>query len=243
MRKTLQMIVVFVVAVGRLFAADDAEIIPREFGRLMKSGGVVVKFYPPAEPPVGHVGWTDFDLTLNSTYDYEFARTRTGREVDVDVRVKFKPAQIKLGHVVLLPASFQGAEGWKSSLLRHEFDHVAIATDPRVELLFNGMLGQITRFKFRERDRKPLINERIRQRIDEQVRHRREALYNLVRANNRQLDTATRHGTEALPDRSAFFRDLYGKDSLDAAKFPYLVEVIPTLESVEYRGAESGALR
>ena len=60
-----------------------------------------------------------------------------------------------------------------------------------------------------------------------------------MKQNNLQLDKLGAHGAKVLPDRAAFFTQLYTKENLAEMKFPFIEQVLDLLETAEYQGAES----
>jgi nicotinamide riboside kinase len=203
-----------------------------------KSGRLEVDFYPPDKRPTQFAGWTDFELTLEYKYDqqmkWKIARDKT---VNVIIYPSFTTIKPLMSHNVKLPESLDASTWYESTLGRHELDHIAIGSHPRVILLATHLVKNIVTIK-RQADRITDVNQKWAQdEITKEVNNRSQALQSLVTDNNKRLDELTRHGAREIDDRARFFDRLFLKENLDESKFAYLGDSLKLIESEEYRNA------
>lgn len=214
---------------------DDA---PRELKQLIADGKVKVVYdSEPGFVKAGR-GWADFNVLLDPSYKYNLTKSKKNGRWQVKLVVnKFEPI-IELTHLIRLPASFKSPKVWRSQILRHEFDHVAVSLDPRALLLLRYLLAHLPVIeRTLEPDEEP-TNERLSQFINEEIDHRRRAVIELMRQNNLLLDKVGNHGVQPVPDRAAFFAKLYTKEHLAEQKFPFVNLVLDLLKSPKYQHAE-----
>ncbi len=125
-------------------------------------------------------------------------------------------------HMVTLSTRFMGqGDDWKSPLLLHEMDHVAITSDPRAKKLSLQVLFQPMSMQL---DAIPLgtdSNAAILAEVEKRVTQRRESLQSLMREGYRQLDERSNHGLEPIASRQEFFAELYCEPWLQALSFPF----------------------
>jgi hypothetical protein len=136
---------------------------------------------------------------------------------------------------MLLPERLDTDRRWNDPLLRHEFDHVAVSTDPRAALLAEHLLRKIRKLTVAIDPRQPVDSQHVDQIVLEEIGRRREAVVDLIRANYLRLDEVTRHGARPLADRESFFKSLYTESELRKSGFRYLAEAANLLGSAAYR--------
>jgi hypothetical protein len=203
-----------------------------------KSGRLEVDFYPPEKRPTQYAGWTDFELTLEYKYEqqmkWKFTREKT---VNVTIYPTFTTIKPLMSHTVKLPDNLNNSTWYESELGRHELDHIAIGSHPRLILLATHLVKSIITIK-RQADRITDVNQKwAQEEITKEVNLRSQAVQSLVADNNKRLDDLTRHGARELDDRARFFDRLFLKENLDESKFAYLGDTLKLIESPEYRNA------
>lgn len=210
---------------------DDA---PQEFKRLIADGKVKVVYDSDPEFVKAGRGWADFNVLLKHSYKYNLTKSKKNGRWQVKLVIhKFEP-KIELTHLIRLPVSFKSPKVWRSQILRHEFDHVAVSLDPRAILLLRHLLAHLPVIeRTLEPDEEP-SNERLSQFINEEIDRRRRAVIELMRQNNLLLDNVGHHGVQPVPDRAAFFAKLYTKEHLAEMKFPFVEQVLDLLKSPKY---------
>jgi hypothetical protein len=203
-----------------------------------KSGRLEVDFYPPDKRPSQYAGWTEFELTLEYKYEqqmkWKIARDKT---VNVIIYPTFSTIKPLMSHTVKLPDSLNASTWHESELGRHELDHIAIGSHPRLILLSTHLVKSIVTVK-RQADRITDVNQKwAQEEITKEVNSRSQAVQSLVAETNKRLDDLSRHGARELDDRAHFFDRLFLKENLDESKFVYLGDVLKLIESPEYRNA------
>ena len=203
-----------------------------------RSGRLEVDFYPPDKRPTQYAGWTDFELTLEYKYEqqmkWKFTREKT---VNVTIYPTFTTIKPLMSHTVKLPDSLYASSWHESELGRHELDHIAIGSHPRLILLTTHLVKNIVTIKS-QADRITDVNQKwAQEEITKEVNRRSQAVQSLVSDNNKRLDDLTRHGAREIDDRTGFFDRLFLKENLDESKFAYLGDVLKLIDSPEYRNA------
>ncbi len=211
--------------------------IPKDLLQLIESGKVTVAYDSDPEFEKARRGWAEFHLLLEQSFRFRTTKSqKNGLTLVKAVVTKLTP-KIELTHLVRLPASFQAPDVWQSSVLRHEFDHVAIGLDPRAKLLLRHLLEHLPVVELTlEPDEEP-SNEQINRFINQEIERRHQAVIELMRRNNELLDKVSKHGTRPVPDRAAFFAKLYQKEHLAEQKFPYMNQVLDLLKTAKYEKA------
>ena len=219
---------------------------PEHLARLIEAANVTIEFDDPPAPRQVGTGDGAVVLAANVSFDY-FLQTQSGYaadwvpkgdEIEVAVSPTFREITIRLEHTMTVPTSYMNAAFWSQSLIKHEFDHVAISADPRPFLLLEHLIrnmGTITTTL--DRQTKP-SDEELDAIIKEQIVLRRQAVTALIDANNNMLDDSTKHGAQALQDRRAFFGRLYTRSNLAEVGFPYIDAALDMIVSEEYENAE-----
>jgi len=202
------------------------------------SGRLEVEFYPPNKRPKPFDGWTDFNLTMEYKYDHSIKwKGVKGQTLDVSIVPAFTSVKPLISHIIKLPESIDHDQWYTSVLGRHELDHVAIGSHPRLMMLASHLvknLGRLTRTADRVTDvTQKWAQEEINQAVDVRTR----SLHALVVSNNERLDALTRHGARKLAERGEFFDRLFLKENLDESKFSFLGESMKLLDSKEYQEA------
>ena len=120
----------------------------------------------------------------------------------------------------------------------HEFDHVAISSDPRIDLLLEHLLRNISPLQLTIDNDEQLDGDWISDQINAAIDRRTEAMIDSITENYVLLDDITSHGTRAIPDRQAFFEALYTKANFDHQAFQYTGELLDLLRSPAYTEVE-----
>lgn len=220
------------------FAAADTPSPPAWIKPAFASGRTKIEFYDPAKDPREFPGWTVFDSDLNYQYDYEYQiRDDLKKKLIVTLEPTFTKVELVVRHKVQLPQSYQSARVWESPLAQHELEHVAIGAHRRAAMLAEHLIRRVRQVERTIGKRNEITQEWVQMAIHEELTPRREALDELLKANNRKLDNLTGHGARPLADRDAFYAEMYLKENLDEMKFPYLHEVLDLLDQRDYQAA------
>ncbi|MGB7324340.1 MAG: hypothetical protein WBD31_05675 [Rubripirellula sp.] len=115
------------------------------------------------------------------------------------IRVRFRDVRWQTSHVIWFENRPNTDGFWDNQLVRHEFDHVEISTDPRIEKLFRSRLRDTTVIerliqpgvRIRESDVDKIVEDAVREMFDE--------ISELVEIRYKELDRLTKHGQLPLP--------------------------------------------
>lgn len=209
---------------------------PRHFQPLIREGETTITFVRDLP---ANVGKTEFLLNMDWSYDFRYTTETTEGATQVSVtplNVKLKP---RLRHVIRMPVAFYHAEVWKSPLLGHEFDHVAVSLDPRPRALLLHLCSNLPVYRFSTKSEDKPSNEQMREGIDGELQRRQDAILDLLQANYIALDKVSGSGRSAMPNRNVFFESLYTRGNLESVGFPFLPEVATILESDAYKQLRS----
>lgn len=211
---------------------------PEYFAQLIDEGGVTFVFYDPIRQPRVHRGYTtfQFDVTYRSKYRYQWIDRAGGRQLVIEPTIS--QIKCKLVNEVELPKALNHDRRWTNSLLKHEFDHVAMTVDPRVRMLIEFLCKATPDIARTIPPSTQVTAELMDQLIHEAVDSRYQAVLKLLLANENELDVHTWHGVRELPDRRAYFNSLFTEPNLKQHRFPFLEEVKPLLREKAYREAE-----
>lgn len=203
-----------------------------------EQGRTKVEYYDPAKDPHEFPGWTIFDSDLNYQFEseYQFRENRQKKYV-VTLEPKFTKVELIVRHRIQLPKRHESPRVWESPLAQHELEHVAIGAHRRAAMLADHLVRKVRQIERIVGKPSEITNDWVEKAIREELTPRREALVELLRANNRNLDKLTGHGARPLADRDAFYAQMYLKENLDEMKFPYLHEVLDLLDQRDYQAA------
>jgi hypothetical protein len=225
------------VAVVLVALPHGAPATPPYFQKLIDAGNVEFEFCDPRQDRHSHLGHTQFRLDVHHDGTFEHRWEVNHNKHNLVIAPKIGNITYRLTNRVRLPNRFASDSDWRWShfLMKHEFDHVAMSTDPRVRMLIEHLYGGIRRID-RALPLDAKIDERlVLQIIDEEVAPRRSAVIQALLANQKLLDDATDHGTRPLPDREQFFRSLFTAVNLREAGFPYVSEVSDLFQTETYQ--------
>lgn len=214
----------------------DAEIPPVYFRRLAEAGGVEIVFHDPKEfARIGTGGLAKFHYRVVTNFRFKYSFKRQDGTLHVAVSPTVTNVRITLRHTVSVPESYDNENIWQKRLVKHEFDHVAISTDPRAFMLVEHLIRKTGRIERAFDNKQQPGNLLYRKVVNEEFDKRRDAVTALLRANYRLLDDVSKHGSQRIQDRESFFHRLFTKENLDAMQFPYLGDVLDLLKSKEYQ--------
>ena len=220
-----------------LAQADQQSKPPEYFQRLIEAGSAKFDFYARRPPRQRYPGRALFHLDCRDQTAYRITWKIKGGKKQVSVRVNLKKVTCELTHTLKLPSYLNNEGRWKSRLVKHEFDHVAISCDPRVTLLVQHLYGDVKRLLTTVDADVKIDDKLVRPLIDKAYNARANAVIALIKSNYVLLDKVSRHGTVPIENRKLFFQSLYTKPNLDQAGFPYTSDVLGLLKSKKYREA------
>ena len=234
--RVLPTALLMLVAGGVADGAAGAET-PPYFQRLVEQGNVQFEFYDPRTVRPQHAGLAVFHLHTEHRYRYQYTALPDGLALRVTVVPQFTSVTTRADHLLLLPKQLNHDRRWGDRLVRHEFDHVAVSTDPRVAMLIDRLLRNMGPIELVLPAGRPVDPAKLDEAIVAEATRRREAVDALVQYNYTLMDRVSRHGTVPIADRERFFKTLYTGPNLDRAGFPFAGEVGTLLRQRKYRDA------
>lgn len=236
---TLLILIVVVAGNAARLLAEELPPAPVDIQSMIDAGQVKLEFYNPQTNPRRFPGETKYDYFFRHSFqaDYEPVRVE-GRTTGVHVRLKNVNVTATHTHTMHLPENRRGAEIWNDTLTRHEFDHVSLSIDPRIESLLLAVFLAVDQILIPLPPGEEATAALVNKEIDKLLRARGQAVYAIVSYNNRRLDQITEHGTKPIPNRESFFQRLYTKPNLDDAGFAWTGDVLEFLKSESFQMLE-----
>ncbi|HYW78612.1 MAG TPA: hypothetical protein VE890_03510 [Thermoguttaceae bacterium] len=212
--------------------------IPSYYKQLIAQGNVEFEFYDPRVERRRYPGQALFLLYVDHRYQFRFDTIDHDGEQYLKIRPGMQKVECRVDHTVRLPDQFDSDHRWNHWLVAHEFDHVAISSDPRPIKLVEHLLKRLRLIR-RAVDPTHSIDVQFVDRIvNEEIVKRRDSVQRLIQSNYDLLDEVTGHGMRPIPNREAFFTSLYARANLEQMQFPYTTEVSSLLSDRTYRNAK-----
>jgi hypothetical protein len=188
---------------------------PGEYLRLINRGNVGIKVDDELLASYRKTALTQFEIKLDYKCIYSTPRVLAqdnrsqspSHSAILDFR--YTRRDLKVSHSIIVPKSFQPDEPWKDRLVKHEMDHVAITTDPRLYSLVQGIFSRGAALEI------PLSAGRVPNAIelqgfiDQFTNARISEIESLLQYQYDELDRVSRDGLVDLADRITFFQKLY----------------------------------
>jgi hypothetical protein len=186
---------------------------PGEFVRLINKGNVSIVVDDEILRQAGKSGLTKFQhrLEYKSTFDIVSTRTLDGASM-VRVRCRYLKRELQVSHTIYLQSTLQPPDPWQHPLLKHEMDHVAITTDPRLLSFIEGFFSKPTEIEFEWPHARRPNNQDVAKEIDAYTQARVRDIEAFLQIQYDALDAASNQGLDELENRSQFFGELYSKD-------------------------------
>jgi hypothetical protein len=205
------------------------ETAPEGLSRLAKLGRVRIGIDDERLRRARKQALTFFRIHAETKYQYKVGDPKLDDE-DTDrmkarVRAKVRIPEMHLSHDLYFMSWMQPREPWADPLLLHEFDHVAISTDPRLRQIILRVLTAPLECWVRWPRGEMATREAIQEAVNAAMNDRIVELERLVQAQYDALDRQSRDGRDTIPDREPFFLQLYGVDSMRNCGFSFIDEV------------------
>lgn len=195
---------------------------PGEFVRLIDQGNVKIAVDDDRVRKAGKSALTLFQFVVD--YDFKFRHQLLGYDEEsmtwqAKMVAWMDQPKVRLEHTICVQSSFNPASPWETKLLRHEFDHVAISTDPRLTKIIRRTLQQrrewVAKFQQTSAPNELDLRKNIRDTVVAEV----ELLEQLIQSQYDLLDKESSQGLSEIEKRDAFFRGLYTVDGLERSKY------------------------
>lgn len=170
---------------------------------------------PGSLPSRRLAGQTEFNFHFR--YDSRARWTLSNRssgsssnQATVRIRVRFRSVKLEVKHDVWLREPPQANAFWENTIVLHEFDHVRISSDPRIEKYFLDQVKQLAQFSVplsQVANRSGRVEaKKVQSLIDSRMHSILDDTTDFVRIRYRELDRLTMHGMRPLPESSDLFR-------------------------------------
>jgi len=198
---------------------------PGEFVRLIDRGNVKIKVDDKRIRQANKAALTSFRFIVDYDFRFRYQWIESNRNENLwraKIMAWMDQPKIRLEHTIFVPSTFTPTIPWQSNLLKHEFDHVAISTDPRLEKILKRVL-QRRRVWVAEWDQATMPTENdLRAKIKDDLTFETKSFEKMIQSQYDQLDRESVDGLQDISDRQKFFLDLYTVAGLERTAFEYL---------------------
>lgn len=201
---------------AQLIRLDQLADPPKKIAELTRRGQVklITGGRPNSRPerlPGGGRMAGETQFTLRYRYDSHASwkiipseSTNSSRNSNVQIRVHFRSMKLFTTHNIWLRNPPSADRFWDDRIVRHEFDHVRISSDPRIETLFRDTAKKIERMivplsKVIGTNGK-IENTKVQSLIESRMKQTLKQVTDYVDIRYRELDRLTQHGLRPLPD-------------------------------------------
>jgi len=195
---------------------------PGEFVRLIDRGNVKIVVNDVLVQKAGKSALTTFRFIVDYDFKYRIQTLGYDRETNTwqsKIVAWMDQPKVKIEHKICLKADFHSESPWESKLLRHEFDHVAISSDPRLLKIIRRALQQRREWTGKWVQANPPSEQDVHLNILESITSEVKALEKLVQTQYDLLDMESSQGRTAIQSRSSFFQGLYTIEGIEKGKY------------------------
>ncbi len=197
---------------------------PGEFVRLVDRGNVKIVVDDERIRKSGKTALTLFQFVVD--YDFKFRQQVLGYDQEsrvwqAKIMAWIDQPKVRLDHTICIQSNFAPALPWESKLLRHEFDHVAISTDPRMLKIIKRDLQQRRQWIGKWEQIGAPTEQDVRKNIFEVITAEVKSLEQLVQSQYDTLDQESNQGLSDISSRRDFFKRLYTVEGLERCKYVF----------------------
>jgi hypothetical protein len=185
--------------------------VPPYYSRLVDLGQVSIQVDEKSVRAANRTALTAFQFVIRYRARYRYNEIDSSSKVGQEmlIRARYTNLNIDLQHRILLSENYRPSSPWESSLLQHEFDHVAISTDPRLLAMVESLgQGEIS-WKATKPATDRLNSRWVQQRMEDRASTFQKGIEAIVNEYYRRLDLESANGQRMISDRSRFFRGLF----------------------------------
>jgi Cu/Ag efflux protein CusF len=197
---------------------------PGEFVRLIDRGNVKITIDDEriAKAKKSALTLFQFSVKYDFKFRYEWIQGDPAETAwNARIIAWMDQPKVRLDHTICLQSTFQPREPWQSKLLKHEFDHVAISTDPRLVSIIQRVLQRRRNWVAKwEQDTQPSESD-VRKRVQEEIDLEVKICEHMIQLQYDALDRESSDGLSDIRDRKPFFQELYSIQGLERCKFEY----------------------
>jgi hypothetical protein len=195
---------------------------PGEFVRLIDAGNVRIEVDDETVRKSGKSALTVFKFDVDYNVRFRFQTLGFDRDTDtwsLRILAWFEQNKLTIEHKVCISSRFTPIAPWETKLLQHEFDHVAVSTDPRLLKIVKRALQE--RRNWTEtlvQVRAPTEDDVRKLAMDKYTFVVRE-LEQLVQSQYDSLDKISDQGRQEIDTRVEYFWNLYTVEGLEKCHF------------------------
>jgi hypothetical protein len=183
---------------------------PGEYLRLINRGNVQIQIDDETLNKYGRAALTRFEIKLDYRCIFRPPKgTNKNGEQITSLDVRYTKRDLSLHHRIIVPTSYKPEEPWQDRLLKHEMDHVAITTDPRLAELVRGLFSRGFTIKVQPSGERNAGTASYQSQAEQFTLDVVRELETLLQYQYDQLDRSSKDGLVELEDREAFFQSLY----------------------------------
>ncbi|MCO8120466.1 hypothetical protein NHH03_01860 [Stieleria sp. TO1_6] len=167
---------------------------------------------PAAGRLAGETRFT-FRYHYNSRARWSLIRRRgseSSDQADVQIRVRFRSIKMTTTHEVWLKDPPPPERFWDDRVVLHEFDHVRLSSDPRIEQQFRDSVDRLKSFRVAlaevAGDDGQISKVKVQALIEARMQESLSSTTEYVRIRYLELDRLTQHGLRPLPDDAGLFQ-------------------------------------
>ena len=208
--------------------------MPPAFARLVDIGRVEIAVDQAAVDAANRTALTVFSFSLAYQMKYRFNEITKGDDGKRRVRitVSYFDVDVSPAHRILLSESYRPTKPWDAALMQHEFDHVAISTDPRMFAMLLSLNAKKAILIANPNELIKISDDWVKGQIENSSKDFQQAVEKLVQTYYVRLDDVSNHGLKTIEDRTRFFTELFTLEDLAKSKFAYLDNARKSLPSI-----------
>lgn len=189
-------------------------VAPGEYLRLINRGNVEIQVNDSILASYRKAALTRFKIKLDYKCIYRPPRasTKNGEKILL-LDIRYTKRDLSVNHTVIIPATYTPDEPWSDRLMKHEMDHVAITTDPRLQAMVRGIFSRGFAIEVQPNANSNLRPDDYKSQIDQFTQDIIREIEALLQYQYDELDRSSNDGLVELEDRFAFFQSLYDYDT------------------------------
>ena len=195
---------------------DDLVKPPKEIQDLITQGNVLLFAGQPPEIQANSRfssskrdrldAETHYQLAFNLKYRKTWNTVRDGDQLLLKINVNFTRVKIQQAHGIFFKVRPGETGFWENKLVLHEFDHVRISSDPKVEKLFLSRLHKASKITKELTPSTRVNNANIDTYISKHAKTIFNDVIDMVGIRYRELDRVTSNGKRPIPADSNLLR-------------------------------------
>lgn len=218
------------------WAAALQKELPPPFLRLVDEGSVQFVQDDSILARAGKSALTIFRIDIRFKLQYRLQPQGADR---YRVTMALLNPSFRVQHEMVLPSNLDLNSPFGKKLIAHEFDHVAISSDPRLERLAAKVLWTSESWMVSNGTNGSLNDAQIQAECESKMQIRRKSIEDLVTQHYAMLDRVSNQGLQDIDDRKEFFSGLYSEETLTQISFEFLPKIRTLIKSSKFQETKS----